>query len=182
MSKYIARWKDGFSVIWRNLTWAEYRAYKTKLDNSPFLEPMDVAMDIYKTVLIEGPDLRYVPAGIPAFICKQQMVNNPFSGQFEDVSSALELARKAVTSDYLLAAKAIIASTLHYRPEEIDAWDPNLFFIRLAQAELTAGQFDPVNPKAAQAQQKGKQKTPARPLSASQQKALQRTRDRDRGM
>lgn len=177
MSKYIAQWGDGFKVIWRNLTWAEYRSFKQRYDQSPFAEPMDVALDIYKLVHTTGPDPKFVPAGIPGYICRQQMQNNPYSGRYEDIAPAVKLARQVVTSNYLLSAKAMIASALNYRPEEIDNWDPNTFFIRLAQAEIATGRnFDPVDPKAP-AQLESPTKSTKRPLTTAQQKALKRTKD-----
>ena len=179
MSKYIATWPSGFTVMWRNLTWVEYRRFHAAFEMSPFVEPMKLALEIYKTVYIDGPDVNSVPAGIPAFICKQQMINNPFGGSFADLSQAIGLARQAVNGDYLLLAKGIIASTLHYKIEEIDQWDPNTFFIRLAQAEVATGRtINPVNPSIQQSQQAQKAK---RPLSSTQQKAADRTKERDRG-
>lgn len=184
MSKYVAQWRGGFQVTWRNLTLAEYRVFKSAFDKAPFVEPMEVALAIYKTVMVDGPDPRYVPAGIPAFICKQQMMNNPFSGAFEDIDSALKLARTAVRGNYLMAAKAMIAGALHYRLEEIDQWDPNTFFIRLAQAELIFGRpLDPDDPNAP-VDSKGRAlpKKIKKDLSPSQQKALDRTKhERARG-
>lgn len=178
MSQYIAQWKDGFIVQWRNLTWSEYRGFKRRLDVSIFDEPMDIALDIYKIVRIDGPDPRFVPAGIPGYICKQQMVNNPFSGRFGDIHSAIEMARKTVTGDYLLSAKAIIAATLNYKPEEIDNWDPNIFFVRLAQAEVASGRtFEPVNPEAPKTSSTiPDQFKLKKNLSTTQVKALDRTR------
>lgn len=180
MSHYVARWRDGFEVVWRNLTWGEYRGFRQRYEQSPFQEPMDVALAIYETVRVEGPDPKFVPAGIPGYICKQQMLNNPFSGRFEDVAPAMEMARRIVTGDYLLSAKALIAATLNYRPEEIDSWDPNTFFLRLAQTEIANGRtFDPVDPRALK-DSTGKPVPPKikKNLSPTQQKALDRTRDR----
>lgn len=185
MSQYVAQWRDGFQVVWRNLTWKEYREFKSRFENSPFAEPMDVALDIYQAVYIKGPDPKFVPAGIPGFICKQQMVNNPFSGRYEDIAPAVEMSRRVVTGDYMLSAKALIAASLNYKPEEIDNWDPNIFFIRLAQAEVATGRtFDPVDPKVSK-DTKGNsatQKLQKKPLSQSQQLALDRTKqERGRG-
>lgn len=182
MSQYYAKWKSGFSVIWRNLTWNEYRKFKSVYDRSPFQEPMDVALEIYKTVLVDGPDPIGVPAGIPGYICKQQMLNNPFSGRYEDIASAIELSRRAVTGNYLLSAKALIAATLHYKPEELDNWDPNTFFLRLAQTEVACGRtFDPIDPLALK-DSKGNPVPPSikNPLSPTQLKALERTKERAR--
>lgn len=181
MSKYIAQWRDGFEVVWRSLTWAEYKSFKHRYDQSPFEEPMDVALDIYKLVYSQGPDPKYVPAGILGYICKQQMRNNPYSGRYEDIAPAVKLARQVVTSNYLLSAKGMIAAALNYRPEEIDNWDPNTFFIRLAQAEVATGRnFDPVNPKAPQTLDAPIQST-KKSLTTSQQKALKRAKEVGRG-
>lgn len=182
MSQYIARWRDGYKVVWRDLTWSEYRKLQSQYEQTLFQEPMEVSLAIYETVFIDGPDPKFVPAGIPAFICKQQMANNPFSGRYEDIATAVELARRVVTGDYLLSAKALISATLNYKPEEIDRWDPNTFFMRLAQTEVANGRtFDPVNPKAPR-DSKGKviPQNIKRPLSPAQHKALARTKERDR--
>lgn len=184
MSNYIATWRDGFSVTWRNLTWNEYRHFKSRYDKSPFQEPMDIALDIYEAVLINGPDPKFVPAGIPGFICKQQLVNNPFSGRYEDIAIALDMSRQAVTGNYLLSAKALIASTLNYKPEEVDGWDAATFFLRLAQTEIASGRtFDPVNPKVLK-DSNGKPVPPkikTKPLSSTQIKAIERSRERAKG-
>jgi hypothetical protein len=180
VSQYVAKWRDGYQVVWRNLTWAEYKRFKDLYAESPFAEPMDVALNIYQLVYIKGPDPKIVPAGIAAFITKQQMHNNPYSGRYEDIAPAVAMARQIVMSDYLLSAKALIASTLNYRPEEIENWDPNTFFLRLAQAEVASGRtFDPVDPKAPK-DTKGQpipQKKPHRPLTQAQQQAIERTRE-----
>jgi hypothetical protein len=184
MSTYQAVWRDGFQVIWRNLTWSEYQRFRKQYEQSTFEEPMEIALDIYRAVCIKGPDPNFVPAGIPGFICKQQMISNPFSGLYEDIAPAVEMARKIVTNDYLLSAKALIASTLNYRPEEIDNWDPNTFFVRLAQTEVANGRtFDPVDPKVLK-DSKGRPIPPniKKNLSPTQQKALDRAKsDRGRG-
>lgn len=149
MAQFYAQWQDGFEAIWRNLTWAEYKQYKDKFENSQFLEPMNLALEVYRLVLVEGPDPATVPAGIPAYVLKHQMLNNPFSGRYDDVANALVLSRKAVTGSYLESAKGMIAHALHYKPEEIDQWGPDKFFLRLAQAEIALGRtFDPVDPNA----------------------------------
>jgi len=132
--------------------------------------------------LIDGPDPKFVPAGIPGYICKQQLLNNPFSGRYEDIAPAVELSRKVVSTNYLLSAKALIAATLNYKPEEIDNWDPNTFFLRLAQTEIACGRtFDPVNPRILK-DSKGNPVPPSikNPLTPAQQKALDRTKERAR--
>jgi hypothetical protein len=177
---YVARWPDGFQVQWRNLTWKEYKTFKYRYDRSIFSKPMDIAMDIYKQVYINGPHPTYVPAGIPLFICTQQMQNNPFSGRYEDLAPALRLARNVVANDYLLSAKAMIAVTLNYKPEEMDNWDPNTFFERLAQAEIATGKnFELVDPRATTTN--APPQTIKKPLTTAQQKAIERTKERGRG-
>jgi len=181
MPQFYAKWRDGFEVIWRNLTWSEYKQFQFRFDNSPFIEPVSLALEIYKLVLIEGPDPAFVPAGIPAYILKHQMLSNPFSGRFEDIAPALELSRRAISGNYLEAAKALIASTLHYKVEEIEQWDPNRFFLRLAQAEVALGRtFDPVDPNKKKRGQAAKddpevQKILKKELTPSQKIALNRT-------
>lgn len=179
MSQYIAQWRDGYQVVWRNLTWAEYRKYRQRYEESPFEEPMDVSLEIYRLVYIKGPDPDFVPAGIAGYICKQQMLNNPFSGRYDDIAPAVSMARQVVGNDYLMSAKALIATTLNYKVEDIDSWDPNKFFIRLAQAEISTGRtFDPVDPNAPK-DAKGHPipKKPNRPLTQAQKAALDRTRE-----
>lgn len=177
MTQYYAKWRDGFEVVWRNLTWAEYNRFKDRFDSSAFAEPAELALEIYKLVRIDGPDPKFVPAGIPGYICKQQMIDNPFSGEYNPVANAVGLARQAVTGNFLLCAKALIASSLHYRLDEIDQWDPNTFFIRLAQAELVLGRpIEPVNPKAVKENGKGVDR---RQLTNSQRKAIDRTKQRE---
>lgn len=140
---------------------------------------MDVSLDIYKLVHIKGPDPDFVPAGIPVYICEQQMINNPFSGNFQDISAAMNMARRVVHGDFLLSAKAMIASSLHYKIEDMGDWDPTTFFVRLAQAEIVSGRsFDPVDPKAIQANIK---KAPnKREFTPVQQKAIERIKERNR--
>lgn len=182
MSQYIARWGE-YVVAWRNLTYGEYRKFKPRYESSPFQEPMEIALDIYSLVRIEGPTPQFISAGILSFICKQQMLNNPFSGKYEDIETAIDMARRVVTGDYLLSAKALIAATLNYKPEEIDSWDANTFFIRLAQTEVANGRtFDPVNPNVLK-DSKGNPVAPKikKSLSSTQQKALDRVRSQSKG-
>lgn len=181
MSQYYAKWQDGHTVIWRNLTWKEYNKFRSKYEQSRFQEPLDVAMEIYSTVLIDGPDVKFVPAGIPCYVCKHQMLNNPFSGRYEDIAPAIDLSRRMVKENYLLSAKSLIASTLNYKIEEIDNWDPNTFFLRLAQTEIAHGRtFDPVNPKTLK-DSKGNPVPSIKPsLSPTQKKAVERTKDKAR--
>lgn len=177
MSKYLARWEDGYVVEWRNLTWKEYNSFKIRYRSSPFKTPMDVAMDIYKICRINGPVPAAVPAGIVAFICKQQMENNPFGGNVKDVASALRQARLAVENDYFLAATGLIANTLNYKIDEIVDWDPQTFFLRLAQSEIVTGHKLNV----AQPEAQDKPQIRKKELSPRAEIARQRVRDRDRG-
>lgn len=181
MAQFVAQWPDGFIVRWRNLNKAEYKQFRTAYETSRFAEPIDVALELYQTVLQEGPDPKHVPAGIPAFIAKHQLVDNPYSGQYEHVQPAINMARHMVQNDYLMAATALIASTLNYRPEEIEQWDPNTFFIRLAQTEIALGRpFEPVDPKAPKDARGNpiNDKKIKKPLTDTQRKAIARSRDR----
>jgi hypothetical protein len=149
MTRYTATWPDGFTVIWRNLTWAEYKEFKPLLDNSIFQSPAALSIKVYRACLIDGPTPEIVPAGIADFIAKQQMVNNPFCGEFAVLTNYLRAARTVLASNYLMGAKALIAHTFNYKFEEIDAWDVDMFFLRLAQAELVSQRItSPVDPNA----------------------------------
>lgn len=180
MSQYFAQWRDGYQVVWRDLTWSEYKLFKLRYDQSPFLHPMDLSMDMYRTLLVKGPDPKVVPSGIPAYICNQQMKGNPFSGDFRDISNALALSRQAVQSNFLISAKGMIASILHYRVEEMDNWDPTTFFIRLAQAELASGRnFQPLDPRTVEPTDPNYRPKKQYTLNSAQQKALDRVKNRD---
>lgn len=181
MAQFIAQWSDGFTVRWRNLTKAEYKQFRQAYETSKFVEPMSVVLQLYETVLQDGPDPRFVPAGIPAFIAKHQLVDNPFSGQYEHVVPAINMARQVVQNDYMMAATALIASTLNYKPEEIEQWDPNTFFLRLAQTEIAIGRpFEPVDPKTPKDARGNpiSDKKVKKPLTPIQEKVIARRRER----
>ena len=46
----LARWPDGISVVWRELTWGEYQRFQA----SP-LRKTAVALEVYRTVVVRGP-------------------------------------------------------------------------------------------------------------------------------
>lgn len=172
MTQYIARWASGFSVRWRALTWAEYRQFKQRA----LLRPIGVDSDIYRAVVLEGPPLDDCPAGIASYIAKHVLAGNPFSGRFEDVAKSLIEKRAAIEQNYLLSAKAMISHLLHCSFEEIDKWDADTFFMRLAQAEFIAGkQLQPADPKSKT--DDPKQKRPKRPLNSAQSLVVNRVNE-----
>lgn len=173
MTQYIARWASGYEVRWRALTWAEYRQFKQRA----LLRPIGVDSDIYRAVLLDGPPVERCPAGIASYIAKHALAGNPFSGRYEDVAQALVAKREALERNYLLSAKAMVAHLFHVSFEEIDKWDADVFFTRLAQAEFIAGkQLQPADPKAAKSQDPN-QKRPKRPLTAAQSMVVNRVND-----
>jgi hypothetical protein len=130
------------SVHWRDLTLSEHQKFRASRKH-----PRIVFCDIYETCLVEGPTLDQVPAGIVAWIARQQLDQNPFSGKFVTIHNALGAARQRVGSSWFHAAKAVLASTFRYTFEEIEKWPPDLFFERVAQAELLTGvPLEPADP------------------------------------
>jgi hypothetical protein len=145
VTQYIAQWASGLKLRWRALTWQEYRQMQSRI----YTRPVGVFVDIYRAVLLEGPPPETCPAGIADFVAKHVLANNPFSGKFQDVARAIKVGREELASDFLLSAKAMVSHLFHYPFEEIEKWDADLFFLRLAQAEFIAGKsLEPSDPKA----------------------------------
>lgn len=141
-------------VVWRPLTWKEFNRFQRE----PFLR----SADIYETCVVEGPDLGRAPMGIVRWIAAQVLESNPFSGGFKEIAKSLATARKNVQGNYLLSAKAAIAGTFRYTFEEIDNWNAETFFERLAQAELLMNSpLEPANPSQAAAPLKKKPNRPS---------------------
>jgi hypothetical protein len=149
MASYSAYWNVDYRIEFRDLTWEEYNRICFGVD--PNNIPPQVVIDIYNTCILRGPDARLVTAGIGFFVAKHQIVNNPFSGRYENVAAALNSARELVSGNYLLAAQAVIANTFTLPFEEIKGWSAEKFFLRMAQAELIKG--DRLNPSPPESKQ-----------------------------
>lgn len=179
-TQYIAAWKDGTAVVWKGLSWAEYRTFSRRLQAE---SPIEVYIDLYRALVVEGPDVGEAPAGVVEFVAKSMLETNPFGGQFPDIQHALTVRRDA--QDYLQNAKALVAGIFRYTFEEIDTWDADTFFDRVAKAEFLAGKtLDPENPAevaaALEAKRSGKQPPQRRkkkPLTEAQQMVLDRVRE-----
>jgi len=146
---YQATWPDGYTVKWRNLTWAEYRRIEPSYlgASSRFSYPMGAYLDVYKLVMLDGPLPQFVPAGIVAYVAIQQLSTNPFNGTYDDIKGQLYLSRQRLESSYLETAKCLIAAAFKYRFEEMEDWDPITFFDMLARAEKVLGRLaEPNNP------------------------------------
>lgn len=152
---YRASWPSGVCVIWRSLTWKEYRA----LSSLPVGDQARY-IAVYRQVLIAGPPAEKVPAGIAVWIGRYELENNPFSGNLKPI----QVQRKksaAWGQSYLNASRAIVAWAFGYKFEELDEWDANTFFNRLAQAEYIFGKpFDPQDPNAPVEEPKKKGRMP----------------------
>lgn len=177
MQHFFAQWPSGRSVKWRSLTWAEFKKYESLL---LYNRPVDVYCDIYRTVVLEGPLLEddptsVAPAGIVEWVAKSLINNNPFGGSYEEVCYALDLKRGELKANYLLAAKAVIASIFRYTMEEIDQWDAEDFFERLAQAEYVTGRsLNPGNPE-----RKTKTRTHKKQLTSAQEQVIEQVQRRN---
>jgi hypothetical protein len=102
---------------------------------------------VYKACLISGPPPDQVPAGVVAWIGCEQIDQSPFASNFKVLQQYLQLGRGWLGSSYLNQAQALVAGTLHYTIEEVEAMDPEIFFKRLAAAELLVGKrLDPADP------------------------------------
>ena len=181
-TEYIAAWKSGIALRWRSLTWSEYRQFKQQLTYS---SPVEVYIDLYRAVLLEGPDVVDAPAGIVDFVGRSMLETNPFGGEYADIAHALA-AKRSVMS-YLDTARALVAGLFHYSFEDIDTWDADTFFMRVAQAEFLAGRpLDPEDPAAAAAEAEAakdptKRRAPRRQkkeLTRAQQMVLDRVQGR----
>lgn len=160
-------------VIWRALTWKEYKHFQMMFDPNC---PMDTYLQVFKTVVVacpwEKPDL--IPAGIVEQVARQQLDDNPFSGTFKTIASALTYKRMQLYGSYLELARAVVAGTFRMPFEQLDEMDPDTFFMRLAQAEFINGSpLDPANPEE-EKDPKKKQPRPKRALTMAQQMAKER--------
>lgn len=179
MQEFIAEWDSGRRVRWRSLTWAEYKNFSARLR---YECPAGVYADLYRAVLLQGPPLDgdpvyQAPAGLVDWIARAMLEENPFNGEYKHVKRAVEMKRTELKSDFLEAGKAIIAGLFRYTFEEIEQWDAETFFERLAAAEFVSGRkIEPGNPD----KKKGKKKVEQKQLTAAQQQVIDRVAQRDR--
>lgn len=193
MAVFTAQWQDGISVKWRSLTWKEYQYSVSPGTTETFL-------GIYDKVSLDGPKSDIVPAGVAVYVAQQVLLNNPFSGDINQIKTALATARKQVSS-YMNRARALVCSVLHYKLEDIDTWDSDTFFERLAMAEamevrLGRPSMDPIikEPKKAkgtlweqemnqrpQRALAGEDKLQKRPMTNAQAETMRRAKEARRG-
>ena len=172
MTTRAATWPSGTRVVWRDLTWGEYRDARSR--QGP---PAEVALHVYKLCVVHGPRPEEIPAGIMMWIYKDQLEKSPFSGSFQTLSLPLENARKKVTDSYLLCAQAFIASVFKIPIEVMDGWDSETLLTRLAQAEFVSGvPLNPMDPKSVK-DSKSKLQRKKKQLTDAQQIALERRND-----
>lgn len=185
MQVFFARWPSGRKVKWRSLTWAEFKKFDRQLDYDC---PASVYCDVYRAVVLDGPPLDgdpvyQAPAGLVEWIARALLDSNPFNGEYKDVKRALEMKRVELKSSWLNSAKSIIAGIFRYTFEEIEQWDAEMFFERLASAEFVSGRkLEPGDPDKLDAQHHGEKpghpegppKPAKRELSPAQQKVVNR--------
>lgn len=163
-----ATWPSGATVVYRSLTWGEYREVSSL--QGP---PAEKALELYKRCVTEGPREDKVPAGIMMWIYQSELGRSPFSGSFQAIAGQLDQARAKVTDSYLLCAQAMIASVFKISFEEMNAWDANTFLTRLSQAEFISGvPLNPVDPTAPK-DKKGNTRR-KKPLTPAQQKVMEK--------
>jgi hypothetical protein len=178
MTTRVAVWPSGTCVVWKAITWGEYRRIRA-LPEPPAVK----AMAVYSFCRVEGPQPNEVIAGIMMWISQYELENSPFAGSFTALSLPLEQARAKVANTYLLSAQAFIASVLKVPFDKMEEWDADTLLIRLAQAELIAGvPLNVVDPSTNQTSKMAKSDTTIRkkPLTSNQQTALARRNENDR--
>jgi hypothetical protein len=146
LTAYVAVWSSGVAVKWRALRWAEHRKYAERYERSV---PMSVFNDIYRVVVLEGPDISDVTAGIVQFIGNSVLNWSAFANDFPTVKTKLDECRQEIVGDYLMSAKAVVASLFRYTLDEIDQWDSDTLFKHIAMAEVVSGRrMEPEGPNA----------------------------------
>jgi hypothetical protein len=123
-------------IRWKELTWAEHKKFQ---DSLSYKSPMAVVNDIYRAVVIIGPNYQEITAGIAEFIANQVFGLSAFTGDFNTLDIKLNQARQTLDDNFLLSAQAVISGIFGYKFEEINLWDEETFLLRLAQAEFVAG-------------------------------------------
>lgn len=189
MQMFQAQWKSWGTVKWRSLSWAEFKKFEQQ---AGYTCPMGVANDIYRAVVLLGPDIEEATAGLIEFIVSHIFSKSSFTGNADILEVKLKEKRLALENDYLISAKAVIASMFNYKFEEIDQWDEDKFLEILTQAEFVAGKQLPVGrpepPKVIKHDRKGpldkdipeeaKNKVQKRPVTPAQQAVLDRMNGR----
>lgn len=146
MKAYVAVWPGGTFVRFRALRWDEHRRFSNKLATHV---PMGVYNDIYRLVVLEGPEIGEVTAGIAEYIGNAVLNWSAFSNDYAVVKAKLDAARSELASDYLLAAKATVCHVFHYSMSEIDKWDSDTLFKHIAMVEMVTrrpGSLEPIDP------------------------------------
>jgi hypothetical protein len=147
VAHYRGIWNHGgypLPVVWRGLTWKEYKQITAR-----YGEPRLRQVTAYQACLVEGPALEAAPAGIVAWIGRQQIDESPFTGGFKVLQKTLARERERLGSSALEAAKSVIAWAFRYTLEEIDNWPAELLLERWARAEYVLGaKLDPQDPNA----------------------------------
>ena len=143
MSRWEAIWSDGTRIVWRSLSWKEFKQF-----NSRATHPAERYLEIYKTCILEGPPPNKVGFGIVRWLGIREFDESPFTGHLPRVTAAVNISRDQLAKDYFAACSAVIASVLHMSFDEIEKLDADGFFTRVAQAEFIVGKpLDPVDPR-----------------------------------
>ncbi len=178
--QYVAVWPSGHYLKWRGLTMREHRRFLRRLE---FESEMAVFCDLYDLVKDEDESLplSQVTAGVVDFLGNFLLRASAFADDtkgLDVVKAALMRQRQLLRSNYFESCKVIIAGIFRYTFEEIEQWDEDTFFARLAAAELLSG--EDLSPKPLEEPRKpGDPKKlpprPKKPLNSTQARALERT-------
>jgi hypothetical protein len=145
---YEALWASGVRVRWRTPTWKEFQGLYRSADARPIRN-----LKFYQLCVLDGPAPDRVPAGIVAWLGVNMLDQSPFTGQLQPLREYVQLSRSWFQASYLENARALIAGTFRYTFEEIESWDAEVFFKRLAAAEFLVNRtLEPADPSATKQQ------------------------------
>lgn len=130
---YHAEWPSGLEIIFRPLTLKEYRLYAPIYDGDG-----ELALRLYELTKITGPKPEYLPAGI-GFNIASLLLDSPYSNQVEKVRPVLNKCREEVSASYIETVVGVLAHTFRMSFSEIEDLPPEIFFKRVAQAEVVLG-------------------------------------------
>ena len=200
MTQFQAFWPDGVSARWRELNWGEHRRFSSSSERATALN-----LQIYRAVLLQGLPAELAPAGVVSFVARHALTETAFTSTRAPITRALVAARQKIAGNYLESAMAIVSALFHIPFAEMDSWTPDTLFRYIARAESVSGRpLDPPAPvknkkgKPAKSHEegahtftkKGRSSTAAedvetkarknvRPLTPSQQIAMERTAQRN---
>jgi hypothetical protein len=124
--------------------------------------------------MLEGPPADLALAGTMHWLGYYLIDQSPFQGTPELITKFSGMARQAFQGSFLESARALIAGTFRYTFEDIDSWDQETFFLRLAGAEFLVGKhLDPSEKKSSSSSPDSPAEDPMERMIREQKQAKQ---------